>query len=179
MRTFYLQQYEKEYILARDLVSTERNSLRQFSEYHDQNNVSVDSTNQKLVVKKNEVKDHPGLESIDNFPNRGLTFYSTELYAYWKNRPKVTKQSKEVSTMSNRPTFMTRREKIKEMIDECVNEDELVWIISTAEERLSSLNEMVGGESIDTTFHSINQKLSVNRTTVTKTKKRITPLRIG
>ena len=123
MRTFYLQQYEKEYILARDLVSTERNSLRQFSEYHHQNNVSVDSTNQKLVVKKNEVKDHPCLESIDNFPNRGLTFYSTELYAYWKNRPKVTKESKEVSTMSNRPTFMTRRKKIKEMIDECVNED--------------------------------------------------------
>ena len=73
--------------------------------------------------------------------------------------------------------------RIEEMINQCVFEDELLKVIEIAQNRIASLNDMVGGNSIDDRFQMVNRQINMKRKTnelgnekkEKKEKKRVVP----
>ena len=179
----------KEYILFRDLISTEQESLRQYINYQKNHNESLDFTNSQILILKKDVSMYPTLHDIANFPNRGLRFCSKEIYDCWKNIAFYDKESNDCGiskrnvmedSCSSSEDMISR---IEEMINQCVFEDELLKVIEIAQNRIASLNDMVGGNSIDDRFQMVNRQINMkrktnqlgNQKTEKKEKKRVVP----
>ena len=186
---------EKEYILVRDLSKPDQESLRQYIIYNKANNQSLDLTNSQILILKKDLSMYPTLHNIVNFPNRGLRFCSKEIYDCWKNIAFYDKESNaycisdEVEEtndycMSEDNEVEEKGQslmicQIEKMLKQCVFEDELLKVIEIAQNRIASLNDMVGGNSIDTSFEVMNRQINMkkNEKKEKKEKKRI-PLQL-
>jgi hypothetical protein len=120
--SYYISDYKKSYILARDLPPLIRDSILKFLDYNERNDPSIDYSNYKVLIRKSQ-----NINNIPNYPNRGLIFidpsifniYNKKKNIYDKNKNKnKNKNKKKVSVYSDEDPFIEKlREDTKQIFD--------------------------------------------------------------
>lgn len=182
--SYYISDYKKSYILARDLPPLIRDSILKFLDYNERNDPSIDYSNYKVLIRKSQ-----NINNIPNYPNRGLIFIDPSIFSIYNKKKNIydknkSKKKEKASVYSDEDHFIKKlREDTKQIFDINI----LKKSIDIQKERIEELKMLTDNENdFESNYVKATKQINSRKTKTTeeniggrKEKKRIIPIHLG
>jgi hypothetical protein len=181
--SYYISDYKKSYILARDLPPLIRDSILKFLDYNERNDPSIDYSNYKVLIRKSQ-----NINNIPNYPNRGLIFIDPSIFNIYNKKKNIydkNKNKKKVSVYSDEDPFI---EKLREDTKQIFDINILKKSIDIQKERIEELKMFTDNDNDDFESNYVKATNQINSRKRKRTeenlggrteKKRIIPIHLG
>lgn len=180
--SYYISDYKKSYILARDLPPLIRDSILKFLDYNERNDPSIDYSNYKVLIRKSQ-----NINNIPNYPNRGLIFIDPSIFNIYNKKKNIydkNKNKKKVSVYSDEDPFI---EKLREDTKQIFDINILKKSIDIQKERIEELKMLTDNDNdFESNYVKATNQINSRKRKTTeeniggrKEKKRIIPIHLG
>lgn len=182
--SYYISDYKKSYILARDLPPLIRDSILKFLDYNERNDPSIDYSNYKVLIRKSQ-----NINNIPNYPNRGLIFIDPSIFNIYNKKKNIydknkNKNKKKVSVYSYEDPFI---EKLREDTKQIFDINILKKSIDIQKERIEELKMLTDNDNdFESNYVKATNQINSRKRKTTeeniggrKEKKRIIPIHLG